>query len=108
MIFLGVWGLWFSYTLGSWGWCLNRGYNITLREWVSPLNPFDWSAGVKYIPCGQVFPKKDVGVASPPNCGGQGPTLAQQGVTASGAGVTKTKQGYTTSPDQNPLTGATT
>lgn len=106
---LAVLILWAGYGVGSWGWCLNRGYNVTLREWFTPLTPFDWT-GVKYIPCGQIFPKVNAGVEAPPDCGGGGPTLAQQGVTASGAGATYSKKagGWTTSPDQNPLTGATT
>jgi len=46
-----------GYTLGSWGYVLVKGYNITLREWVTPLHP--WTGPLDkngHVPSGSVFP----------------------------------------------------
>ena len=32
--------LWGAYSVGSWGYVLVKGYNITYKEWVNPLNPY--------------------------------------------------------------------
>jgi hypothetical protein len=37
--FLLAWG---GYALGSWGYCLVRGYDVSLTEWVNPVH---WYAG---------------------------------------------------------------
>lgn len=51
--------MWFAgYTIASYGYVLLKGWNITLRQWVSPLNPYQWpsSGTVPSVPKGQVFP----------------------------------------------------
>ena len=46
-----------GYTLGSWGYLLIKGYNITLREWVTPLHPFTGTLDSKgFVPPGHIFP----------------------------------------------------
>lgn len=46
-----------GYALGSWGFCLVKGWNIPLRSWVSPLNPWQWPSGdVPTVPPGQIMP----------------------------------------------------
>lgn len=48
---------WASYAVGTWGWVLLKGYDITFRTWVNPLRPFIWPAGqVPLIPGGQIWP----------------------------------------------------
>lgn len=48
---------WAGYTLGLWGYCLLRGYDVTLRQLASPLHPVTWArASGSRIPDGQVFP----------------------------------------------------
>ena len=54
----------------SWGVILVRGYNITLGEWVSPLHPFQWSAGYQCVPPTSVFPVKGQGVPCPSSSSG--------------------------------------
>jgi hypothetical protein len=51
-----VWG---GYALGSWGWAMTKGYDITLRSWVSPLHPYQWPPGgvaPATIPANRVWP----------------------------------------------------
>ena len=48
-----------AYTAGSYGWVLVKGYNITLKQWVSPLNPYQWpppGAKVPTVPIGSLMP----------------------------------------------------
>jgi len=45
-----------GYTLASYGWILLKGYNITFRQWVSPLHPWQWSGTIPKVPAGSVFP----------------------------------------------------
>jgi hypothetical protein len=66
-------GLTFTgYGIGSWGWAIVKGYNITLREWFSPLNPYQWpppGQQPQQIPATQIFPGKQAAASSG---GGQG------------------------------------
>lgn len=49
-----------GYAIGSYGYVLLRGWEITPRQWFSPLNPFTWPAkgtDPAKIPPGLVWPK---------------------------------------------------
>lgn len=57
MLTFGMLITWAGYAVGSWGYCLIKGYDITFREWVSPLNSYSYpSGGPKPIPKGQLLP----------------------------------------------------
>lgn len=46
-----------GYGIGTWGYILIRGYNVTLREWFSPLHPFTGQLDANgTVPPGNVFP----------------------------------------------------
>ena len=45
-----------AYTVGTWGYVLIKGYNITLREWVTPLHPYAGTWPPKCVPPGFIFP----------------------------------------------------
>lgn len=45
-----------GYGVGSYGWVLVKGYNITPKQWFSPVNFFQWSSNPGMVPPGQVFP----------------------------------------------------
>jgi hypothetical protein len=65
-----------AYTIGTWGFILVKGYNITLRQWVTPLHPFTGplaSAGT--VPQGNLFPGKPSTAAAK---GGASPVQKQQ------------------------------
>jgi hypothetical protein len=47
-----------GYALMSYGWILLKGYDITFRRWISPLNAYQWPASgdIPKVPAGAVFP----------------------------------------------------
>jgi hypothetical protein len=48
-----------GYGVASYGYVLIKGYNITPREWFSPLNPYQWpapGATIPRVPQGSLFP----------------------------------------------------
>lgn len=49
---------WAAYAVGSWGWILLKGYDITFKQWVSPLTVYSWprTGSPGTIPASQVFP----------------------------------------------------
>ena len=59
MITFGMGLVFAGYAVGSWGYVLVKGYNITFREWFSPLNPWSWpppGQRVAMVPKGHLFP----------------------------------------------------
>lgn len=56
MVAVGFFGLWAFYGLGTWGWCLIKGYNITFGQWFNPVKPFMWNGAPEMVPAGSVFP----------------------------------------------------
>lgn len=61
MIFAG-------YTVGSYGWVLLKGYDITFKEWVNPLAPYQYPSGsVPTVPKGHVFPVTTATVTPAPH-----------------------------------------
>ena len=41
----GIVVVWLGYGLASYGWLLVQGYDITFRQWFSPINPLtSWPA----------------------------------------------------------------
>lgn len=77
MLPLGMIVAFTGYGLSSWGWILVRGYNITLREWFSPLHPYQGplnAAGM--VPKGSIFPTSGQGASGTPGSGRGGATLA--------------------------------
>jgi hypothetical protein len=47
-----------GYTVASYGWVLLKGYDITFKQWVNPLNPYTWpaSGAPATVAAGNVFP----------------------------------------------------
>jgi hypothetical protein len=51
-----------SYGVSTWGYVLVKGYNITLREWFSPLHPFTGALDSNgCVPQGSIFPRAGKG-----------------------------------------------
>lgn len=49
-----IWGGW---TLGLWGWCLVRGYDVSLGQLINPVHQLDWkTATAQQIPNTQIVP----------------------------------------------------
>ena len=47
---------WAAYAVGSWGYCLVKGYDVSFREWVSPLSPYSGKWPPPLIPEGKLWP----------------------------------------------------
>lgn len=45
-----------GYAVISYGYVLIRGYDITWKAWLDPLNPYQWNGTPTPIPATQVFP----------------------------------------------------
>ena len=58
MIALGMLVLYGGYAVGSWGYVLVKGYNITLWEWIDPLTVYKWPSSPPKVPKGHIFPTK--------------------------------------------------
>jgi hypothetical protein len=59
--------LWGGYALGSWGFILIKGWNITFKEWINPLHPYQWPGGggnPEKIPQGKVWPTAAAGATA--------------------------------------------
>jgi hypothetical protein len=68
---LGLLVIYAGYSLGSYGWVLVKGYNITPREWFSPLHPFQGPLSSNgLVPQGHIFPTASKGTAGAPKTGG--------------------------------------
>ncbi len=77
-----------AYTVGTWGYVLVKGFNITLREWVSPLHPFTGKLDSKgCVPPGFIFPaSSQAGVPCKQKGSPSGASAAQVNREAQGAG----------------------
>jgi hypothetical protein len=48
---------WAGYTLGMWGYCLVRGFNITLSDLANPVHILNWQKAIREtVPQGQILP----------------------------------------------------
>ena len=47
---------WLGYSLYLWGWCLLRGYDVTIGQLMSPINPYAGKWPPAQIPDTQLFP----------------------------------------------------
>lgn len=74
MLVIGFAVIWAGYGLGSWGWCLLKGYDVPFRAWFTPTRGvFDWSAGAGQIPDTQVWPTADAAQPANPVQAAAGP-----------------------------------
>lgn len=83
MLPVGMLLTWAGYSVGLWGWCLIRGYNVTLGQLMSPAHPYGSAKGQAWPPPlmspNQIFPGK--------NTGESGPTTAAAKPKSAGANV---------------------
>lgn len=77
MIGLPIGLVFVGYGVASWGYILVKGWNVTLREWFSPLHP--WSGPLDKngkVPKGSIFPTP--GKGSSGSAGGSSGLAPQQ------------------------------
>lgn len=91
MLAIGMVIVWGGYSVSLWGWCLLRGYNVTLGQLMSPTHPYGSGKGQAWPPplmgSDVIFP----GGRSGPGPGAAAPSSAgspaQSSVTAAGGHV---------------------
>lgn len=73
---IGLGIVWAGYSLGLWGYCLIRGYNVTLGQLLDPRNTVTW-ATIKgsTVPQGSILPGSSAAAPSQSPPGGQDQTL---------------------------------
>jgi hypothetical protein len=67
MIGVGIITMFLFYDIASYGWVMVKGYDITLRQWSSPLNPYTWPApgeDIPRVPKGHIWPTGSAGPGS--------------------------------------------
>ena len=72
-----------AYTVYSFGYIMIKGYNITLREWVTPLHPYSGTWPPATVPQGSIWP----------TTGSGGTAAAKAANKASGSANTKAASG---------------
>lgn len=50
MLAIGMVIVWGGYSVSLWGWCLLRGYNVTLGQLMSPTHPYGSGKGQAWPP----------------------------------------------------------
>ncbi len=69
MLPVGMLLTWAGYSIGLWGWCLIRGYNVTLGQLMSPVHPYGSAKAQAWPPPlmspNQIFPGKNTGESAP-------------------------------------------
>lgn len=50
MLAVGFLIMWGGYSVSLWGWCLLRGYDVTLGQLMSPTHPYGSGKGQKWPP----------------------------------------------------------
>lgn len=48
--------IWWGYGLGSYGWVMIKGYDVSMASWFTPVGTFAWTSNPGFVPKGQVFP----------------------------------------------------
>lgn len=73
MIPIGMVLVWAGYSVGLWGWCLIRDYDVTLGALMSPVHPYGSGKGQSWppppLPDTQTFPGKQAAAGSGPGPG---------------------------------------
>lgn len=85
MLAAGIILAWAGYGVGSYGWCMIRGWDVPLRGWFSPLHPYEWPAGgPAQIPDTQLFPGSTAATAAPGGPAGSGTGPSSSGSSGGG------------------------
>jgi hypothetical protein len=88
MLPVGMLLTWAGYSVSLWGWCLIRGYNVTLGQLMSPAHPYGSGKGEAWPPPlmspNQIFPGKNTGESAPAATPAAAPATARTGRAAAG------------------------
>jgi hypothetical protein len=75
MVAVGMALVWAGYSVGLWGWCLIRDYNLTFGQLVSPTHPYSGTWPPAPIPSSQIWPGATT--AQPGALGNLGAAISQ-------------------------------
>ena len=82
MLAAGMLIMWTGYSVSLWGWCLLRGYDVTLGQLMSPAHPYGSGKGQKWPPPRMgpdvIFPGGRTPAAPAASSPGGGASPAQQ------------------------------
>jgi hypothetical protein len=53
---IGIVIMFAGYTIASYGIVLLKGWDISWKQWIDPLDPWQWSGTPQPVPSTQVFP----------------------------------------------------
>ncbi len=56
MVAVGMLLIWGGYSVGLWGWCLLRDYDLTFGQLTSPVHPYSGAWPPAKIPGTQIWP----------------------------------------------------
>jgi hypothetical protein len=84
MLPVGMILVWAGYSVGLWGWCLIRGYDVTLGQLMSPAHPYGSGKGQAWPPPvmspSQIFPGgRNTGASAPGAAPGPGSRSSSAG-----------------------------
>jgi hypothetical protein len=79
MLAVGMLLAWGGYSVGLWGWCLLRGYNVTAGQLMSPLHPYGTGKNQGWPPplmsANVIFPgAHNTGASAPPSSSSSAPS----------------------------------
>lgn len=70
MLPVGMLLVWAGYSVSLWGWCLIRGYDVTLGQLMSPTHPYGAGKGQTWPPplmsADVIFPGRNTGASAAP------------------------------------------
>lgn len=73
MLPAGMLIVWAGYSVSLWGWCLLRGYDVTLGQLMSPMHPYGSGKGEKWppkrLPDDVIFPGRAAAASAAANAG---------------------------------------
>ena len=99
MLPVGMLLTWAGYSVALWGWCLLRGYDVTLGQLMSPTHPYGSGKGQAWPPplmaSNQIFPGGRTGSGSG---SGAGAAASSSPDTGSGRGAPTGTTGSTVKP----------
>lgn len=86
MVAVGMLLIWGGWSVGLWGWCLLRDYDVTFGQLVSPAHPYSGAWPPAKIPATQIWPGGSTTTQTA--AGNIGGLIAQGAESAAAASVT--------------------
>ena len=82
MVAVGMLLIWGGYSVGLWGWCLLRDYDLTFGQLTSPVHPYSGKWPPAKIPGTQIWPSGAAAAKTASQVGASGVSLPGKQVVA--------------------------